>query len=192
MSVTDLLLQAKDKKAKELLLCVGHSPKIKLGFDWLLLRQDPLLLSEWKILLQTVLTAAQKEILEKQGRFSNEQVFSGQRIWTSFFDTDTTAKAHLVFVDQERGEVEQTLPPAILQSLSSSNGLYIFTGSENDYLDQTLAKCGEKVSQQKTLVGTVVSEHSFIRLKTGTGDYYYTNWDRVDDYIPESNWIICS
>ena len=50
MSLTELLLQAKAKKAEEFLFVVGSEPRARLASGWTSLRSSPALMTEWNLL----------------------------------------------------------------------------------------------------------------------------------------------
>ena len=71
MSITDLILQAKAKKAQSVLFVVGSAPQVQQAGEWSFLRETPVLPSEWNILQQSVLSPQQQAILDNAANVIN-------------------------------------------------------------------------------------------------------------------------
>lgn len=174
MSLTDLLLQARSKKAEELLFIVGSEPRIRLNSGWVLLRNTPALNTEWNLLQQSLLNSHQKATLESTGFVQGETSLESIRIGFSFFQSGTTMKAVLdLDLDGSRRDVQ--LPPSLVDSCLHMKGLILLTGPGEAGQVWGLHRLLQKMSEEKSFLGLVFSRKPFPQIREIKSCYLYHN-----------------
>ncbi len=172
MSISDLILQAKAKKAQSILFVVGSAPQIQQAGDWGVLRESPMLPSEWNILLQSVLNDQQCSLLEGHGSVVGEGRFGGARVGFSFYQSNETMKAFLN-LDLEVDSVESTLPPIVAETALHKKGLILLAGQQERSLTTTLYEILSKMNTSKTFSALIFSQRSFPKLREDRGLFLY-------------------
>ncbi|WP_373999378.1 twitching motility protein PilT [Bdellovibrio bacteriovorus] len=176
MSLTELLLQAKAKKAEEFLFVVGSEPRVRLSSGWTSLRTSPALATEWNLLQQSLLSNQQKAVLDTTGVVQGEASFENVRIGFSFFQQDTTMKA-VLDMDLDGGRQEISLPPSLMESCARMKGLVLLSGPGEAGQVWALHKILQKLSEEKAFVGVVFSRKAFPQVKEAKACYLYHNGD---------------
>lgn len=174
MSVTELILQAKAKKASELLFLLGSEPRARVQGEWIQLKNSPVVMSDWNILMQTLLNNHQKSVLEKEGSVSGEGQFGGARVGFSFLQQDSIFRLLLNFGESE---VQNELLPAspFVEALSNLQGFYLMSGGRDSKLTQTLQALLYKLNQEKSFVSLVVSSTPFAQIKEEKASFIYAS-----------------
>ncbi|MGZ3772653.1 MAG: twitching motility protein PilT [Pseudobdellovibrionaceae bacterium] len=172
MSLTELLLQAKAKKAEEFLFIVGSDPRIRLPSGWMSLRNSPALITEWKLLQQSLLSNSQKDILDKTGVVQGEASFDNIRIGFSFYQQDSTMKA-VLDMDLDGGRQEIQLPPSLTETCSRMKGLVLVSGPGEAGQVWALHRILQKLSDEKSFLGVVFSAKTFPQIRESKGCYIY-------------------
>ncbi|MGZ3768058.1 MAG: twitching motility protein PilT [Bdellovibrio sp.] len=173
MSLTELLLQAKAKKAEEFLFVVGSEPRIRLASGWTSLRASPALVTEWNLLQQSLLSKQQKEILDKSGSVQGETSLNSVRIGFSFFQQDSTMKA-VVDMDLDGGR-EIQLPPSLIETCLRMRGLVLLSGPGEAGQVWALHRILQKLSEEKSFLGVVFSKKTFPQVREAKACYIYHN-----------------
>lgn len=172
MSLTELLLQAKAKKAEEFLFIVGSEPRIRVAAGWESLRNSPALMTEWSLLQQSLLNGQQKSILESRGVVVGETSFDCLRVGFSFFQQGTTMKA-LLDMDLDGGKGDVQIPPALVDVCSRMKGLVLMTSSGEIGSSWTLHNILQKMSEERSFVGAVLSRRAFPQVREEKACYIY-------------------
>jgi twitching motility protein PilT len=174
MSLTDLLLQAKAKKAEEFLFVVGSEPRIRLPSGWVSLRSSPALMTEWNLLQQSLLNSQQKAMLETSGTVQGEAAFETVRIGFSFFQQDSTMKA-LLDMDLDGGRQEIHLPPSVQEACTRMKGLVLTCGPGEAGQVWALHRLLQKMSEEKSFTGVVFSPQAFPQVRENKACFLYHN-----------------
>lgn len=174
MSFTDLLLQARTKKAEELLFIVGTDPKIKIGNQWSTLRSSPALVTEWRLLLQTFLAGSKIAELEQKKSVVGETAFNDVRIGYSIYQDETTMKATL-HLDQESSNKELHFPPLLVENLGRLRGLNLLAGVNDSTQVWALYKLLQKFASEKNFTAAIISQNPFPQLKEDKAAFVYHN-----------------
>lgn len=172
MSLTDLLLQAKAKKAEEFLFVVGSEPRVRVASGWVSLRSSPALMTEWNVLQQSLLSSQQKAMLETTGTVQGEAAFESVRIGFSFFQQDSTMKA-LLDMDLDGGKQEIHLPPSVTETCARMKGLVITSGPGEAGQVWALHHLLQKLSEEKSFTGVVLSPQAFPQIKENKACFIY-------------------
>lgn len=174
MSLTELLLQAKAKKAEEFLFVVGSEPRIRLSSGWVSLRSSPALITEWNLLQQSLLTNQQKEVLDKVGVVQGETAFDSVRIGFSFYQQDSTMKA-VLDMDLDGAKNEIHLPPSLMETCLRMKGLVLLSGPGEAGQVWALHRILQKLSEEKAFLGVVFSKKTFPQVRESKACYIYHN-----------------
>ncbi|UXR64017.1 twitching motility protein PilT [Bdellovibrio bacteriovorus] len=174
MSLTELLLQAKAKKAEEFLFLVGSEPRIRVPSGWTSLRSSPALMTEWNLLQQSLLSTQQKAVLETTGVVQGEAALDSLRIGFSFFQHDSTMKA-VLDMDLDGGKQEIQLPPSLLDACLRMKGLVLLSGPGEAGQVWALHRILQKLSEEKSFLGVVYSRKAFPQVKEAKSCYIYHN-----------------
>lgn len=172
MSFTELLLQARTKKAEELLFVVGSDPKIKVSGQWTTLRATPALMTEWNLLLQTFLSNGQKNELDKAKSIVGETAFNEVRIGYSLFQDDRTMKA-VLNLDLEGANKELHFPPLLVENLGRLRGLSLIAGIGDTTQTWALHKILQKLSTEKSFTAAIFSRNPFPQLREEKASFVY-------------------
>lgn len=178
MSLTELLLQAKAKKAEEFLFVVGSEPRIRLPSGWVSLRSSPALMTEWNLLQQSLLNNQQKAVLDTTGVVQGETSFESVRIGFSFFQQDSTMKA-VLDMDLDGSRQEIPLPPSLLETCLRMKGLVLLSGPGEAGQVWALHRILQKLSEEKSFVGVVFSRKAFPQVREAKACYLYHNGEFV-------------
>ncbi|ASD64108.1 twitching motility protein PilT [Bdellovibrio bacteriovorus] len=174
MSLTELLLQAKAKKAEEFLFVVGSEPRARLASGWTSLRSSPALMTEWNLLQQSLLSTQQKAVLETTGVVQGEAALDTLRIGFSFFQQDSTMKA-VLDMDLDGGKQEVALPPSLLEACLRMKGLVLLSGPGEAGQVWALHRILQKISDEKSFLGVVFSRKAFPQVRESRSCYIYHN-----------------
>lgn len=174
MSLTELLLQAKAKQAAEFIFVVGSEPRARFASGWNSLRSSPALLTEWKILQQSLLSNQQQALLETTGTVQGETSFNNNRIGFSFYQQDRTMKA-VLDLDLDAGAQDIALPPSLLESCQRMKGLVLLSGPGEAGQVWALHRILQKISEEKSFVAAIFSPKSFPQMKEDKACYLYHN-----------------
>ena len=174
MSFTELLIQAKAKKAEEFLFVVGSEPRARLSSGWVSLRSSPGLITEWNLLLQTLLNNNQRATLDTLGFVQGETSIENVRMGFSFFQNDTTMKA-ILDLDLEGAKKEFQLPPSVLDTCLRMKGLVLLAGAGESGQIWALHRILQKMGEEKTFVGVVFSRKPFPQVKEVRASFIYHN-----------------
>ncbi|WP_415063390.1 twitching motility protein PilT [Bdellovibrio sp.] len=172
MSLTELLLQAKAKKAEEFLFVVGSEPRVRLPSGWVSLRSSPALMTEWNLLQQSLLNSQQKAVLDTTGVVQGETSFESVRIGFSFFQQDSTMKA-VLDMDLDGSRQEIPLPPSLLETCLRMKGLVLLSGPGEAGQVWALHRILQKLSEEKSFVGVVFSRKAFPQVREAKACYLY-------------------
>lgn len=178
MSLTELLLQAKAKKAEEFLFVVGSEPRVRLPSGWVSLRSSPALMTEWNLLQQSLLNNQQKAVLDTTGVVQGETSFESVRIGFSFFQQDSTMKA-VLDMDLDGSRQEIPLPPSLLETCLRMKGLVLLSGPGEAGQVWALHRILQKLSEEKSFVGVVFSRKAFPQVREAKACYLYHNGEFV-------------
>lgn len=174
MSLTDLLLQARTKKAEEFLFVVGSEPKIRLSSGWSTLRPSPGLATEWSLLQQSLLSSQQQMTLDKSGWVQGETSFNSLRMGFSFFQKDATMKAVLK-MNLDGAEQEIVLPPSLIDNCKRMRGLVVLSGPGESGQVWALQKILQSMSEEKSFVGLIYSPKAFPQVREEKSCFVYHN-----------------
>ncbi|MEN0058960.1 MAG: twitching motility protein PilT [Bdellovibrio sp.] len=174
MSLTELLLQAKAKKAEEFLFMVGSEPKIRLFSGWESLRESPALMTEWNLLQQSFLSTQQKSVLDADGSVQGEAVFESVRIGFSFFQHGSTMKA-VLDMDLDGSKQDIPLPPSLIESCQRMRGLVLLSGPGEAGQVWALHRLLQKLSEEKDFAGVIFSRKTFPQVREKKACYLYHN-----------------
>lgn len=163
MGISEIIIQAKEKKAQQVMLLVGGEPQMHDGREWSTLRREPFLASEWNILQQSILTNSQKQDFEERGVLAGEGLFGSAHVDFSFYQDQKTMKAVLNF-HQEAAE-ESTLPAALWESAFNKKGLILLSGQQESQLRALNSALLARLNREKKMNVLVVSPTSFAPLK---------------------------
>ncbi|HWU43196.1 MAG TPA: hypothetical protein VN132_07160 [Bdellovibrio sp.] len=172
MSVTELLMQAKAKKAQEFLFIVGSEPRARAAKGWESLRASPGLITEWNLLQHSFLDNQQKALLETTGVVRGETSFENLRVGFSFFQQDSTMKAVLdLDIDGSRQDIQ--VPPSVLESCLSMKGLVILSGPGEAGQVTSLHKILQKMNEEKSFLGVIFSSRAFPQIRESQASFIY-------------------
>jgi len=174
MSLTELLLQAKAKKAQEFLFVVGSEPRVRSAEGWESLRTAPGLVTEWNLLQQSFLDNQQKAVLETTGAVVGETSLESTRIGFSFFQQESTMKA-IIDLDLEGARFEMPLPASYLETCTRMKGLVILSGAGESGQTGTLFKTMQKLGDEKSFMGVVFSQKAFPQTRENKACFLYHN-----------------
>jgi twitching motility protein PilT len=172
MSLTELILQAKAKKAQQLLFVVGSEPRAKVNAQWVSLRKSPALVTEWGLLQQSLLTPHQKTMLETRGRVIGETSIETSRIGYSFFQDETTLKAVLQ-LDLDGGKQEMTLPGGLLETCLQMKGMVILGSPQRGGQALSLGRLLQKMGEEKSFLAVIYSQRPFSQIKEDKATFIY-------------------
>lgn len=176
MSLTELLLQARAKKAEKFLFVVGSEPRVRLSSGWMSLRASPGLVTEWNLLQQSLLSNQQRTTLETVGVVQGEASFENVRVGFSFFQHDNTMKA-ILDMDLEGGRQDIQLPPSLQEACLRMKGLVLLSGPGEAGQLWALHSILQKLGEEKSFVGVVLSRDSFPQVREAKACYLYHNGD---------------
>lgn len=172
MSLTELLLQAKAKKAQEFLFIVGSEPRARMAAGWESLRTSPALMTEWNLLQQSFLDTHQKAVLETTGVVQGEASYENLRIGFSFFQQDSTMKAVLELdVDGARQDIQ--VPASVLETCQRMKGLVVLSGPGEAGQVTSLHKILQKLNDEKSFLGVVFSPKAFPQVRETKASFIY-------------------
>lgn len=172
MSLTELLMLAKAKRAQEFLFIVGSEPRARVATGWESIRSTPGLLTEWNLLQQSFLDAHQKAVLETTGVVQGESSFENLRMGFSFFQQDSTMKAVLdLDVDGARQDIQ--IPGSVLEGCLRQKGLVLLSGSGESGQVTSLYKILNKMGEEKSFLGVVFSPKSFPQIREEKASFLY-------------------
>ncbi|GEM_PF-1438668 len=174
MSLTELLLQAKAKKAEEFLFVVGSEPRARLASGWTTLRSSPALVTEWNLLQQSLLSSQQKTTLDLTGTVQGETAFDSVRIGFSFFQKDTTMKA-VLDMDLDGAKQDISFPPSLVEACLRMKGLVLLTGPGESGQIVALHRLLQKMNEEKSFLGVVFSSKTFPQIREEKSCYVYHN-----------------
>ena len=174
MSLTDLLLQAKAKKAEDFLFVVGSDPRIRTTSGWATLRTSPALITEWGVLQQSLLSTSQQAALEAAGIVKGETSIDNFRIGFSFYQDEFTMKAHLE-LDLDGQSQEIQLPPSLLEGSLRMQGLMLLSGPGESGQVWALHRLLQKIGEEKSGLGVVFSQSPFPQVREDKMCYIYHN-----------------
>ena len=172
MSITELILQARNQNASELLFLVGSDPRARLQGEWQSLRKQPLLPSEWTVLQQTLLSPVQREAFASQTSVVGETLLGGARFGFSFLQNETTSRLLLNLVDTEIS-LDYLPPTPVYESLASMQGLTMMVGRRDAKLTQTLQSILQKLNSEKSFLCLVVSADPFAQIREDKASFIY-------------------
>lgn len=182
MSVSDLIVQAKNKKAQSINFVVGSLPQVQILGDWATLRQSPFMLSEWNILLQSILSPHQVEMLDQQGSLVGEGLFGNSRIGFSFFQSENIMKVWLNLELEIEKSVESFLPPVIFETALRKKGMILLSGSSESNLTQAAYSVLHRMNSEKPFSAVVFSSQPFPKLKEDKGLFVYSQVADLNRY----------
>ncbi len=174
MSLTELLLQAKAKKAEDFLFVVGSDPRIRTTSGWSILRSSPALISEWGILQQSLLSDSQRAVLDSSGIVRGETSIDCFRIGFSFYQDRSTMKAHLE-MDLDGQSQEVQLPPSLMESALRPHGLMLMAGTGSSGQAWSLHRLLQKLGEERSGLGMIFSQTLFPQLQEEKMCYLYHN-----------------
>jgi len=186
MSLTELLLQARAKKAQQFLFIVGSEPRIKVGSNWTTLRASPALVTEWNLLQQSLLSAPQKALFETQGIIQGETAIESLRIGFSFFQQETTMKA-LLNLDIEGARQDIQIPQTVLDNALRMKGLMLMTGPGDSGQNWALHRLLQKMGEEKPFLGVVFSQSTFPQIREDKASFLYHSGSLSEE---ESNQLL--
>lgn len=172
MSVTDLLLKAKSSKAEELMFVVGSEPRMRGSQGWQTLRNSPALVSEWNILLQSLLSSQQKATLENKGFITGETAMNNFRMGFSFVQNETTMKA-VLDMNLDGHVQELQIPPALMDSCLQMKGMVLLSSAGDLGQVWALHKILQNMGEQKSFVAAVISRRAFPQIKENNACFIY-------------------
>lgn len=172
MSFTDLLLKARAQKAEEFLFVVGSEPKIFLNNSWQKLRESPALLTEWKLLQQSLLNNQQTAILETKGTVQGEASFNAIRIGFSFYQNENTMKA-VLDMNLDGSKVDFQLPPSLVETCRQRKGLVVLSGPGESGQVWALHKLLQTMNDESSFVGVVFSKKAFPQVRESKATFLY-------------------
>lgn len=172
MSLTELLLKARSQKAEELLFVVGSEPKIYLNNTWQALRESPALMTEWKLLQQSLLNSQQIAILETKGVVQGETALNSARIGFSFYQSDMTMKA-VLDMNLDGSQSDFQLPPSLIETCKMQKGLVILSGPGESGQVWALHKLLQTMNDESAFVGVVFSKKAFPQIKEAKSTLLY-------------------
>lgn len=172
MSFTELLIQAKAKKAEEFMFVVGSEPRARISSGWVSLRSSPGLVTEWNLMLQTLLNNSQRTTLETLGFVHGEISFEGTRVGFSFFQNNATLKA-VLNLDLDGVKKEVPIPQSIIDVSLRMKGLVLLAGAGDSGQVWALHRILQKMGEEKSFVGVVFSRRPFPQLKEVHANFIY-------------------
>ncbi len=173
MSISDLILQAKTKKAQSVLFVVGSAPQVQVLDEWTQLRESPLLMSEWNILQQSLLSPQQKTLLENQGHLLSEGLFGGTRVGFSFYQKEEAMKVWLNLELASKESLEHPLPPILSEKALAQKGLILISGANENSLCASVYSVLAKMNAEKVFSAAIFSSGLFPRLREEKGLFLY-------------------
>ncbi|MFS4460373.1 twitching motility protein PilT [Bdellovibrio sp. HCB2-146] len=174
MSLTELLLQAKAKKADEFLFVVGAEPRARLANGWVTLRSTPGLVTEWNLLQQSLLSNQQKAVLDTTGVVLGETALDSHRVGFSFFQEGATMKA-VVDLDVDGLKQEVSLPASLLENALRMKGMMLLSGPGEGGRSWILQKLLQKMSEEKSFSAAVLSARTFPQIRDEKACFVYHN-----------------
>lgn len=172
MSMTELILQARNQKASELLFLVGSDPRARIQGEWQSLRKQPLMPSEWTVLQQTLLNASQRDSLAKLTSVVGETLLGGARFGFSFFQNESTSRLLLNLVDSEIS-LDFLPPTPVYEAMASMQGLTLMVGRRDAKLTQTLQSLLQKFNTERSFICLVVSADPFAQIREDKASFIY-------------------
>jgi Tfp pilus assembly protein, pilus retraction ATPase PilT len=172
MSLTELILQAKAKKAQQLLFVVGSEPRAKINSQWVSLRKSPGLPTEWGLLQQSLLSSAQKGMLESRGRVIGETALETTRIGYSFFQDESTMKAVLQ-LDLDNSKQELALPGGLLETCLQMKGMVVLASPQRGGQSLLLHRLLQKMNEEKPFLAVIYSQRPFSQIKEEKATFIY-------------------
>ncbi len=172
MSFTELLLQAKTKKAEEFLFVVGSEPRAKLASGWVSLRSSPGLATEWGLMQQSLLSGSQKAVLDATGRVHGETSLDSLRIGFSFYQDAQTMKA-LVDLNVEGFKQDIPVPAALMENALRMKGMMLLSGPGEVGSAWMLQKLLQKMSEEKSFTAAILSATPFPQLREQKACFVY-------------------
>lgn len=182
MSLTELLLQAKAKKAQQLLFIVGSEPRAKVNSSWVSLRKSPALMTEWNLLQQSLLNSQQRAVLDTRGVVVGEAMIESSRWGFSFYQNDSTMKA-LLQLDSE-GKQELTFPPVVFETCQRMKGMVLLSGPGDAGQTVALHRLLQKLNEDRSFSAVVFSQNIFPQIKEEKASFVYHN-SAIDDQTLE-------
>lgn len=184
MSVTDLILQAKLKKATELFFLVGSEPRARIQSEWVQLKSSPILSAEWGILVQSFLSGQQISLLESDSSVVGEGQFGGGRIGFSFYQKDGIRRLVLNMGDMDSG-AEYLPPMPFIEATNQLEGFMLLSGPRDSQLTRSLQAILNKLNQEKVFNCLVISDNSFMPVKEEKASFIYKTSSHYDWSNPE-------
>ena len=172
MSLTELLMQAKAKKAQEFLFIVGGEPRARTPVGWESLRSSPGLVTEWNLLQQSFLDSPQRAALEASGMVEGESNFENLRVGFSFFQQNSIMKAVLT-LDVDGAKQDFQIPASVTETCLQMKGLVILSGPGESGQTTTLQSIAQKLSQEKSFLGVIFSPKTFPQIQESRGTFIY-------------------
>lgn len=176
MSLTDLLIQARTRKAEEFLFVVGSEPRARLSSGWASLRSSPGLVTEWNLLQQSLLSSHQQAVLDATGIVQGETAIESLRIGFSFFQQDNTMKA-LLDMDLDGKRQEMMLPQILLETCQRMKGLVLLSGPGDAGQTSAIYNVLQKMADERSFLGVVFSKKPFPQMKEGKACLLYHTGD---------------
>lgn len=174
MSLTELLLQARAKKAQQFLFVVGSEPRAKINSTWVSLRKSPALMTEWNVLQQSLLNGQQRAVLDTRGVIVGETLIENFRLGFSFYQDDVTMKA-LLQLDADNIKQEMSLPPSVVDACLRMKGLVVLAGPGDSGQTHTLHRILQKMNEERPFVGVVFSQKIFPQIREQKASFVYQN-----------------
>lgn len=185
MSVTELILQARAKKASEMIFIVGSEPKVKTMGLWSSAKSAPVVLGDWTVLVQTLLNSQQKALLETLGHARGETQIGPQRVGFSFLQTDSILRVHLNLESDLVKTSDSQVIPAIFETCSQLKGLTVMCGANHSQLLTSLFSLLDKMNQELGFVALVLSASSIPQLKEHSASFMYQPYQGLKDFKNE-------
>ncbi len=182
MSVSELIVQAKNRKAQSLNFVVGSLPQIQILGDWATLRQTPFMVSEWNILVQSILSPHQVEMLDQQGSLIGEGLFGNSRIGFSFFQSENIMKVWLNLELEIEKTAESFLPPVVFDTALRKKGMILLSGQSESNLTQAAYSILSRMNSEKAFSAVVFSAQPFPKLKEEKGLFVYSQVADLNRY----------
>lgn len=180
MSISDLILQAKGRRAQSILFSVGSAPQVRVEDQWNLLRDTPVLPSEWNILQQSVLNGQQRAHLETQGSVAGEGLFGGSRLGFAFFQNENTMKAWLNLELEAEAGNEGAAPAVLGETLRDKKGLVLLSGQRESGLAAAISAGLTRLNSEKVFSAVVFSAVPFPRLREEKALFLYNHAPLID------------
>jgi twitching motility protein PilT len=172
MSLTELLLQARSRKAQQFLFVVGSEPRARVNSGWVSLRSSPGLITEWNLLQQSLLNNQQRAVLDTRGSVVGETLIEQLRLGFSFYQDDSTMKA-LLSLDSDNIRYDLPLPSSVLDTCLRTKGLVILSGPGDAGQTHTLHRLLQKMNEEKSFLGVVFSRQVFPQVREHKASFAY-------------------